>query len=166
MPIYGSSGGGGQKNIALMDPNLLACPDWSELMKQLIDSGAWVDFNQGLDIRLLDRIKITYLNRIKTKRVHFSWDDPKQDLTEHFHRYANLTEIKDHRRKVVYVLTNFNSTLDEDLYRIYMLEKLGYDPDVRVFDKPNAPKEIRRLQRWCNNRIIHGAVPRFEDYRG
>lgn len=157
---------GGQRNVTLLDPNLLACPDWRELMTQLIDSGAWVDFNQGLDIRLLTEEKIAYLNRIKTKRLHFAWDDPKKDLTEHFQRYANLTEIKDHRRKVVYVLTNFNSTLDEDLYRIYTLEKLGYDPDVRIYDKPNAPKEIRRLQRWCNNRIIHGAVPRFEDYKG
>lgn len=156
----------GQKNIKLLDPNLLACPDWSELLRQLIDSNAWVDFTQGIDIRLLTRQKIAYLNRVKTKRLHFAWDDPKQDLTEHFERYANLTAIKDHRRKVVYVLTNYNSTLEEDLYRIYTLEKLGYDPDVRVFDKPNAPKEIRRLQRWCNNRIIHAACPRFEDYKG
>lgn len=156
----------GQKNIKLLDPNLLASTCSETLLSRLSDTGAWVDFTQGLDIRLLTRDKIAFLNRIKTKRLHFAWDDPKQDLTEHFVRYANFTEIKDHRRKIVYVLTNFNSTLEEDLYRIYTLEALGYDPDVRIYDKPNAPTEVRRLQRWCNNRIIHGAVPRFEDYKG
>lgn len=55
------------------------------------------------------------------------------------------------------------------------MERFDVVYQSKVFDEtysadidwvPNAPKEIRRLQRWCNNRIIHGAVPRFEDYRG
>lgn len=109
---------------------------------------------------------IAHLNAIKTKRLHFSWDDPKKDLRPHFELFANKTKLKDKSKKIVYVLTNFNSTMDENLYRIYTLENLGYDPDVRVFDKPNAPREILRLQRWCNNRIIHAKCPRFEDYIG
>lgn len=43
----------GQKHIKLLDPNLLACPDWESLLEQIADSGAWVDFTQGLDIRLM-----------------------------------------------------------------------------------------------------------------
>lgn len=136
------------------------------MFEQLAASGAWVDFNQGLDVRMLTEEKIEYINKVKVKRLHFAWDDPKQDLRQYFELFAKRTQIHDHRRKVVYVLTNFNSTMDENLYRIYTLESLGFDADVRVFDKPNAPKEIRRLQRWCNNRYIHGAVPRFEDYTG
>ena len=53
---------------------------------------------------------------------------------------------------------------EENLYRIYTLSSLGYDPYVMVYDKPHAPKEIKRLQRWCNNKIIFKKVPRFEDY--
>ena len=156
----------GQKNIVLCDPNILACKDWKPLFEQLAASGAWVDFTQGLDVRMLTEEKIEYINKVKVKRLHFAWDDPKQDLRQYFELFAKRTQIHDHRRKVVYVLTNFNSTMDENLYRIYTLESLGFDADVRVFDKPNAPKDIRRLQRWCNNRYIHGAVPRFEDYDG
>ena len=43
----------GQKHIKLLDPNLLAAPEWRDLLGQLADSGAWVDFTQGLDIRLM-----------------------------------------------------------------------------------------------------------------
>ena len=52
------------------------------------------------------------------------------------------------------------------LYRIYPLRDMGYDPYVMVYDKPNAPKEIKRLQRWCNNRRIFKKTLRFEDYEG
>ena len=41
---------------------------------------------------------------------------------------------------------------------------LGYDPYVMVYDKPHAPKEIRNLQRWCNNKIVFKSCPKFEDY--
>lgn len=36
----------GQKHIELLDPNLLACPDWKDLLQQLIDSKARVNFNR------------------------------------------------------------------------------------------------------------------------
>jgi len=63
----------------------------------------------------------------------------------------------------VYVLTNFNSTIEEDLWRIYALRE-NYDPFVMVYDKPNAAPEMINLQRWCNNRFVFKKVPRFEDY--
>ena len=47
----------GQKNIVLLDPNILACREWSDLLQQLIDSRSWVDFTQGLDIRLMTEEK-------------------------------------------------------------------------------------------------------------
>jgi hypothetical protein len=65
---------------------------------------------------------------------------------------------------MVYVLTNFNSTMEENLHRIYTLRDLGYDPYVMIYNKPQAPKEIRYLQRWCNGKAIFKSVKRFEDY--
>lgn len=44
-----------QPEIKIMDANLLACPDHENLIEQLIRSRAWVDFSQGLDIRLVNR---------------------------------------------------------------------------------------------------------------
>ena len=66
----------------------------------------------------------------------------------------------------VYCLTNYDTTMEENLYRIYTLRDMGYDPYVMIYDKPNAPKEIKRLQRWCNNRFIFKSCQRFEDYKG
>lgn len=66
----------------------------------------------------------------------------------------------------VYVLTNYNSTMEENLYRIYTLRDLGFDPYVMIYDKPNAPREIKRLQRWCNNRVVFKSCRKFEEYHG
>lgn len=154
----------GQKEIKILDPNLTACRDKRELMAQYKATGAWLDFTQGLDIRLLNDADIEDLNGMKIKALHFAWDDPKEDLERKFRYFTDGWRIKNRRRKIVYVLTNYGSTMEENLYRIYKLRELGYDPDVRVYDKPHAPKEIRQLQRWCNNRRIFAACPRFEDY--
>lgn len=156
----------GQKNIEVLDPNITACREKRDLMAQYADTGARINFNQGLDIRLLDNDDISDLNQMKLKDVHFAWDNPTQDLRKNFERYAGLAKHKPHGAfGTVYVLTNFNSTLEQDLQRIYWLRDHGYDPDVRVYNKSSAPKEVKRLQRWCNNRVIFKSCPKFEDYR-
>lgn len=156
----------GQKKIVLCDPNILACKDHPDLLQQLIDSKACVDFNQGLDIRLTNERNIDLLNKIKVKEIHFAWDNPKDDLKPFFEQYKKLAKHKPHGRfGTVYCLTNYGSTMEENLYRIYTLRGLGYDPYVMVYDKPNAPKEIRELQRWVNNKFIFRSCENFEDYR-
>ena len=156
----------GQRNIKLLDPNLLACPDHLDLLQQLVNSRAYVDFTQGLDIRLTTDDSVALLNRMRVKRLHFAWDDPNDDLVPCFDRFAAMYRRKDRSVKIVYVLTNFGSTLDQDLYRIYTLRDLGYDPYVMIYDKPHAPRDIRRLQRWCNNRRIFRKCPDFGEYTG
>lgn len=154
----------GQKYIKLLDPNLLACPDWKELMQQLIDSKAWVDFTQGLDIRLMTAEKADMIQQCKKKMLHFAWDNPEDELTfEKLKEYRKAFSLPDDKCKV-YVLTNFNSTHEQDLERVYRLRDIGYDPFVMVYEKWNAPKETRRLQRWCNNKVIFRAEPDFAKY--
>lgn len=154
----------GQKYIKLLDPNLLACPDWKELMQELIDSKAWVDFTQGLDIRLMTADKADMIRQCKKKMLHFAWDNPEDELTfEKLKEYRKAFSLPDDKCKV-YVLTNFNSTHEQDLERVYRLRDIGYDPFVMVYEKWNAPKETRRLQRWCNNKIIFRAEPEFAKY--
>ena len=51
--------------------------------------------------------------------------------------------------------------MEESLYRIYTLRDMGFDPYVMIYDKPNATREIRLLQRWCNNRLVFRAEPDF-----
>lgn len=156
----------GQKRIELLDPNLLACRDHPDLLQQLIDSKAYVNFSQGLDIRFTTEANISLINKIKLKEIHFAWDNPKDDLRAYFERYKALAKHKPHGTYgTVYCLVNYNSTMEENLYRIYTLRDLGYDPYVMVYDKPHAPKEVKDLQRWVNNRFIFKKCAKFEDYK-
>lgn len=43
----------GQKYIKILDPNTIACMEWKDILGQLEESRAYVDFNQGVDIRLM-----------------------------------------------------------------------------------------------------------------
>lgn len=155
---------GMQKEIKILDPNLTACREKRDLMKQYRETGVWLDFTQGLDIRCLDDADIDDLNRMKLRMVHFAWDNPKDDLADKFRNFAQKYRKKGHC-KTVYCLTNFNSTMEENLYRIYTLRDMGYDPYVMIYNKPEAPTEIRDLQRWCNNKVIFKKCQKFEDYR-
>ena len=157
----------GQKNIVLMDPNLLACPDHMELLDQLADSKAWVDINQGLDCRLLTEKNIGAINQLKLREIHFAWDYMKesQSVLRGLELYAGLANRKPHGQYgTVFCLTNYDTTMEENLYRIYTLRDMGYNPYVMIYDKPHAPREVRLLQRWCNNRLIFKSEPDFYKY--
>lgn len=155
-----------QKHIELLDPNILACREHINLLQQLVSSKAQVNFNQGLDIRLTNEANIALINQIKVKNIHFAWDNAEDDLTSYFERYKKLAKHKPHGNYgMVYCLTNFGSSMEQNLYRIYTLRDLGYDPYVMVYDKPNAPKELKDLQRWVNNKFIFRTCNKFEDYK-
>ena len=153
----------GQKEIRILDPNITACKEKRDLMRQYIETGAILDFTQGLDIRLLNDDDLADINQMRLGTLHFAWDNPKDDLEGKFRNFANGFRRKSNIG-MVYCLTNFNSTMEENLYRIYTLRDMGYDPYVMIYDKPHAPKEIKMLQRWCNNKIIFNSCKRFEDY--
>lgn len=156
----------GQRDIKLLDPNMLSCREHMDLLRQLIDSGAYVDFTQGLDIRLTNEENITAINHLKLKEIHFAWDNPRDNLESKFEFYTRYAKHKPHGRYgTVYILTNHGTTMQENLYRVYILRDLGFDPYIMIYDKPNAPREIRDLQRWCNNRRIFRSCPKFEDYK-
>lgn len=157
----------GQKNIVLCDPNILACRQWKDLFQQLIDSKAWVDFNQGLDIRLMTEEKAEMLERIKTKELHFAWDryEDKNKILPKLEMFKRFTRHKE-RNLIVYVLCNFDTTLEQDLERIYTLRNMGYWAYVMLYDKENIPRGhiYKKLQRWVNNRFIFAKCATFDEY--
>lgn len=156
----------GQKEICLCDPNMFACKDWQSLAGQLIDSKALIDFNQGVDIRIMTKEKVDALNSMNLSMVHFAWDNyPDEHCYNQLKKYRDRFKL-DGRHLTVYVLTNYNTTIEQDLDRLYKLRSLDYTPYVMIFDKQHAPKEIRRMQRWCNNRFIWRSCEKFEDYKG
>lgn len=157
----------GQKNIMLCDPNLIACKDWKELLQQLIDSKARVNINQGIDIRIMTEEKAEMIKQLRVDSVHFAWDryEDKDTIVPKFRMFKEITGWKA-RKTSVFVLTNFNTTIEQDLERIYTLRDMDYDPYVMIYNKQNTKGSdtVRLLQRYVNNRKIFKTIKRFEDY--
>ena len=145
----------GQKEITLCDPNLLACSEHMDLLQQIIDSKARVDFNQGLDVRMITDNNLELLRQIKLKAIHFAYDR-YQDKKIVEPRLKALKEATGYKRgKVfVYILCNYDTTLEQDLERIAFVRSLDFSPYVTVYDLAHADPIYKKLQRWCNNYYI------------
>lgn len=183
----------GQKKIVLMDANLIACRKWRGLMQQLIDSKATVDINQGVDIRMMTEEKAEMFRKLKVSNIHFAWDryEDKKIIVPKFQMFKEITNIG-YEKLTVYILTNFDTTHEQDLDRIYTVKALGYHPFVMIYnknsfvdtDKNGKPirlkplmelskkysmeqiehfKKCWRLAMWANNRMIFASCERFED---
>lgn len=153
----------GQKGIVLLDANLLACREREDLIQQLIDSNATVDFTQGLDARFITPIIAKLLKKVKTKSYHFAFDFMKNEnaILQGLKTFVEVVKPKK-RQCYVYVLTNYNTTFAEDWYRVEKLREIGLDPDIRIYRKNTAPKITRDLQRWCNNRFLYHSCDFFD----
>lgn len=153
----------GQKNIYLMDANLLACKDRIELLQQLKESKAKINFAQGLDARFVNEEIATMLKSIKIDKLHFAWDLMKNsDRIREGLDLINKLVTKDVNKKTVYILTNYDTTFEEDWYRVSTVREIGCLPDVRIYRKDTAPQITKDLQRWCNNRILYKSTDFFE----
>lgn len=146
----------GQKYIKLLDANILACRERVGLLQQLAASGAAVDFTQGLDARFITDEIALLLKQIKTKYVHFAFDFMRNEkaVIRGLKTYKTICNLPD-SKAIIYMLTNYDTTIDEDLYRVRKIKECGFMPDVRIYRKPTAPQVLKDLQRWCNNRIIY-----------
>lgn len=154
----------GQKEIVLLDPNITASKECEKLFDDLIKTKAKINFCQGLDVRCLTDKGAEQLNEMRTEMIHFAWDNYEMKTYEKLKNVRPKIK-KDRRRLEVYVLTNFNTTHEQDLERIYKLRELDYDPYVMIYDKPHAPKITKQLARWCNSKFIFRRCEDFKDYR-
>lgn len=160
----------GQSNIVLLDPNITACKDCNDLFQQLIDSKAYIDFSQGLDLRLLTEEKLEMIKDMKIKNLHFAFDriEDKDVIIPKLKLVKSITGFN--RSQVnVFVLVGDRErrVTDDDLYRIYSIRDIGFSPYVMVYDKHNLPPkhELKRLQRWVNNIRIFRSCDKFEEYK-
>ena len=158
----------GQKCIEICDPNILACKDCIEILGQLIDSKSKVNFNQGLDIRMMTDLKATMIEDMRTETLHFAWDrwEDKDKIQPKFKSFRKVSSVNSHNL-MVYVLCNFNTTHEQDLYRVEWLRANGYAPYVTIYNKQSLPEGhiTRRLQRYVNMRAVFWSTESFELYK-
>lgn len=156
----------GQKNVVLLDQNILAYKGHLELLDQLIKSRARVEFNGGLDVRLTNDANIEKLKTMKLNGIHFAFDrwQDRGVVEPKLKAFAEKTGYnKDRGRVMVYVLCNYDTTIEQDLHRIQLCRELRFSPYPMIYDKEHADPIYKQLQRWCNN-YIFWKVPTFEEY--
>ena len=161
----------GQRHICLNDPNILAYPDAVDLLKQLRDTGATIEINQGLDAKLMTPEKAELLASMRLKMPHFAMDkmDTMDLVKRGLQMYVEACKwVKgkwDWRNARVYCLTNFNTTHAEDMMRIRAIQECECWPYVMIYNKPSAPAITRRLQRWTNFPAAYAMTKDFDEYQ-
>lgn len=129
-----------------------------------------MEFNQGLDIRMMTTEKAEMLSKIKIDAIHFAWDryEDKDIIQPKFEAFRKVSKIHPHSLQV-YVLVGDKErkVRKEDIYRIMWLRENGYAPYVMIYSKDTLPKrhELKDLQRWVNNRFVFWSCPTFEEYK-
>ena len=170
----------GHKRIILWDNNFFALPDWKKVLKQLQDMDLSVDFNQGIDCRLIDEEKARMITEIKTPIIRMAFD--KLDEKEAIQKAVRLlNKYGIYGRKIfIYVLYNFYDNLEGDrppefFDRIQTIADLGcvsypmrYEPlssiQKNVFVSPYWTKE--QLDMVVRSRRILGYGGAFPPYEG
>lgn len=161
----------GQGNICLSDPNILACKDAPDLMKQLVESGAKIDFNQGLDARLITPEIARLLASMNLKTPHFAMDSMesiesvKRGLRLYVDACKRIKGKWNWRNGKVFCLVGFDTTHKQDMERIKAIQECECWPYVMIYNKKGATSITRRLQRWTNAPAAYAAAKDFYDYQ-
>lgn len=141
--------------IEVLDNNFFANPRWKEAIDYLIKAGQMVNFH-GVDVRIMNEEQAFYLSKLKLKRrIHIAWDLPDIDLTE---KLKEVTKYIKPRNLSCYVLVGFNSTIEQDIYRLNRLKELGISPFVqpyRDFNNDRKPTLYEKdIAQWANKHQI------------
>lgn len=154
------------RDIVFMDNNVLACEHGLSQIEDMGGQNIRVDFNQGLDARLITPEVARMLSRLKWIRfVRMSCDtDAVLDTVKSAIRYLGESGVKPYR-VFVYLLVQ---DVDSAERRALALREIG----AEVFAQPyrdftiNAapPEELRRFARWVNRKAIFKSTKCFSEY--
>ena len=114
--------------------------------------------------------KAEKLKRMRIKQIHFSWDnyEDKDMIVPRFREFMDIYQ-GNRGNCQVYVLTNFNTTIEQDLERCYILRDMGFAPYITIYNKDGLEKghPILEVARYVNNRWVFYAedCKSFEEYK-
>ncbi len=145
--------------IEVLDNNFFANPEWMFAVNDLIRTKQTVNLH-GVDVRLMNEEQAYWLNKLKHhKQIHIAWDFPNLDLTP---KIKEMTKYIKPYKIMCYVLIGYNSTPEQDLYRVEKLRELGVDPFVMPYNK--SDKYQKKFARWVNHKAIFKTV-KWSEYK-
>lgn len=138
-------------HIEVLDNNFFANPEWKNAIADLLKQKREVKFH-GVDIRIMNEEQAYWLNKIHLKNgIHIAWDMPQMDLTD---KLKEIVKYIKPYKITCYVLIGFNSTPEQDLYRLRTLKRFGILPFVQAYRDFNNERKLTQyekdLQRWAN----------------
>lgn len=150
--------------IEVLDNNFFANPEWKSAVDYLLATKQKVNLH-GVDIRIMNEEQAFWLNKLPLhKNVHIAWDLPQIDLTD---KLREVTRYIKPWKLMCYVLVGFNSTMEQDMYRIERLRELGIKPYVmpyRDFENKTKPSQYAKdLAQYVNKQMIFKSC-KFEDF--
>ena len=156
------------RDIVFMDNNVLACQHGLEQIDDMGGENVRVDFNQGLDARLITDDVAKMLARLKWIRQIRMSADTDAMLNVVLTAIERLGEYGIKPYKVfVYVLVQDIESAEK---RVMKLREVGADPFAQPYrdftTNAEPPKEQRDFARWVNDKAIFKTVKTFRDYKG
>lgn len=154
------------RDIVFLDNNVLACPHGIEQIRDMTGQDVRVDFNQGLDARLITPEIAALLARLKWIRfIRMSCDtDAMLPIVLEAIRRLEAEGIKPYR-VFVYLLVQDVGSAER---RAIALRRAGVEvfaQPYRDFENHIEPTyEQRRFARWVNRKEIFKTVDQFKDY--
>ena len=155
--------------VILLDNNFLASSKWKEKLQYFIDNNLKISFNQGLDIRLINKEKAEMLTKTKyydlkfnARRLYFAWDNIQdEEIVLKGIKILLNAGIKPYHL-MFYALVGYNTTFEQDYHRFETLDKLGIKPFIMLFNNCKD-KKLRQFARWVNKRYYK--ICKFEEYK-
>lgn len=148
--------------IIFLDNNILASSFGLAEIEYLADSNYRIDFNQGLDARLIDDNVAKLLVKVKwLKYIRFSCDT--KSMLDIVLKSAELLKKYGYKKDIfVYVL---GIEVEDTLYRLNELKKYNLVPFMQPYRDGNKPvsSTLKRIARWCNQRWAFKSCE-YDDY--
>lgn len=142
------------KRVILWDNNFLAVPYWKDVLDELTELDVEVDFNQGLDARLIDETVAKQLGRLRIRPVRLAYDSPGVGPAVK-NAVECLSAVGFKRDKiVVYTLYNYRDTPEEFLGRVVDLLSWGVTCYPMRYEPLNSlTKNVYISAHWTSRRV-------------
>lgn len=129
--------------ICLLNNNTFQDSLWHETFKEFWKENLIVIDENGYDIRLLTDEKAAALKKTKfSGQIHFAWDR-MQDESVVLYGFELLKKYK--ISATVYVLTGYNTTLEQDIYRCQKIIDYGLTPYIMPYVKNKKNMSFKRF---------------------
>lgn len=152
------------KWIMLLDNNFFANPTWRDNIKILQSYDQPIDFNAGIDLRILTEEQCIILSQLKIKQIHCAWDN-YEDGKIILPKLKMLVKYIKPYKITTYVLVGFKNheIIDEDLERVLKLKELGVNPFAMGYVNFEDPKwtksqSVKDFCRWVNDKAIFKTI--------